>query len=152
MPRLNLFEQNASNIYIGPISDSDLPAYELEVRRIWNSLPLEIAKYYTLLDAYTLEDEFYIALRSVAAERIFGRGIERVGDLIAMSADEVRERASLNPVELRKLTAVLARMGLAFNSDVEQWRAYRKTVDPDFRLMVPYGMRLPQDTGRPFDI
>jgi len=114
-------------------------------------MPIEQAVYFTDLDAYTLEDPFFIALRS-GADAIYASGIERVGDLIAMMADEAAARTGLTPAQMHKLSGVLERMGLHFGSDVSAWRRYRETVDADFRLRPPCQTKLPQDTRRAFEI
>lgn len=152
MERFSIFEETTSNTHIDKVPDRLLPNSELEIRRVWNSLPVEQAKYFMLLDAYTLEDEFYVALRGAADEKIYGNGIIRVGDLIGATADEVMARTALTPAEMHKLTTVLSRMGLAFGMDVSHWRRYRETVAPDFRLRVPYQTKLPQETRSPLEI
>jgi hypothetical protein len=40
-------------------------------------------------------------------------------------------------------------MGLGLGMDVSQWCAYRETVPANFRLRLPYGMRMPEENARP---
>ncbi len=143
--------ETTSNTHIVEYQDSDFPPSEHEVRRIWNSLPVELAPHLVLLDKFTMQDEFFIPLRSDCVARLEGAGFNRVGDLIATNSEEVAKRANLSSQELRRLTGVLERMGLHFATDVSRWREYRGTVDEQFRLRVPYGIKLPQGSRSPFD-
>lgn len=66
-----------------------------------------------------------------------------------MSADELRARVTLSDAELKAIEKVVANMGLGLGMDVSQWCAYRETVPANFRLRLPYGMRMPEENARP---
>lgn len=150
MTRPLSFEYCPSNLAGRKIEERDLPQSEIVIRKIWASLPLAQAQYFTLLDAYTLEDDFFIALGD-KADRLYEVGIERVGDLIAMRPEEVARRGALSGGEIHRLNKVLSWMGLRLSSDVSLWRDYRRRVASDFRLRAPYQTKLPQETLRAFD-
>jgi hypothetical protein len=137
--------------HIVEFEDSSLPAAVLENKRVWNSLPLEIAIYYSTLDKYTIEDEFFIALGSKGVQRLSDAKLDRLGDLVALPAHEVAQRASLSPRERHRLERVIRGFGLHFEADVDAWRAYRATMPANFRLIVPYQTRLPAGTRRALD-
>jgi len=122
--------------------------YERGLTRVWNSLPIEKAKYFSILDKGTTEDEFFISMRERSYLKISEAGYERVGHLVSATEAELIESAKLSSRELNKVKVVLSRMGLALGMDVSAWKAYRETVPPDFRLDVPAGIRLPKETGK----
>lgn len=132
------------------LPDRFLPPRELENQRVWNTYPVETAQYIALLDKFTIEDEFCIGLGD-GATRIFGAGLERVGDLIALSPEVAADRCDLSSAMMCKLVKILNELGLSLGSDVSRWRDYRATVPADFRLTLPYQSRLPRAGGRPLD-
>lgn len=136
--------------FICPIDESDLNPEEREIRRVWNSLPVDLAIYYATLDKFTYEDEFFIvkAAREVR-DRLWDAGLQRVGELVELTEEQLHDRVPLTAREFAGLRRVVAGLGLSFGADVASWRSYRQTVDADFRLKLPFGMRLPADTRNP---
>lgn len=141
-----------ADIYIGRFTDDDLTWSELENRKIWQSLPVDLAAYFVVLDKLTIEDDFFIAVGRKCVSRIQAAGFSRAGDIVQCSEADVAHRAELSGAERRRLSRFIERLGLHYEADVTRWLDYRGTVDPQFRLTVPHGVKLPQLRRSAFEI
>lgn len=139
-----------SEKFIRSLDDSLLTKKTIESRRIWDSLPIDLAKYFSNLDKDVTEDEFFHALGWTAPyDKLKANKIDYVGDLIAFSETELAQQTGLTFDELQRLAAALSGLGLQLGSDNQRWREYRMTVPPEFRLRPPYGRRLPNVVRSP---
>ncbi len=106
-------------------------------------MPLEQAILFAKLDIATSDDDFFILMRDGSYLKLSEAGLSKVGDVVAMSSNEVQRVVGLNDKEIAQVGRVVKKLGLSFETDVQDWVRYRATVPNIFKLRPPQGRRLP---------
>jgi hypothetical protein len=96
-----------------------------------------MVSYLISMDRLLLEDEIVETFGyRTAIEKLFGKGIKHIGDLVALTPERLRKKYRLGNRRIIKIDRFVRSQGLSLGSNNSFWMRYRATVPPPFRIVA----------------
>jgi hypothetical protein len=110
-------------------------SHDIELSREFTKSP-ELVSYLISMDRLLIEDEIIDKFGyRTAIEKLFGKGVEHLGHLVANTAESLHSEYGLGAKKIKTIDKFVHGQGLSLGSNNSLWKRYRATVPPLFRIL-----------------